>query len=641
MAETIMGASGQNLWHVTSAGAGLVTGSLAVDVSVADYISIIGSPNYNLPVIGSFYLSNGSINVDVNVSDYVSIVGSPNYSLPVIGSQAISNLPSQYPGSQYITNFPNPQNILGSVEVSNTTRAVTQSTTPWTVEGSAIQKGTWTVSNTGSVEVSNLQNPMPIIGSVAIPASVTITANNLDIRDLTSASDYISIIGSPNYSLPVTGSQEISNFPTQYPGSVYVTNAVDVTTTTADYMSIIGSPNYKLPVIGSVEISNNINVDITTDDYISIVGSPNYNLPIIGSIAIPASVTISSTDLDIRDLTSASDSISVVGSVQISSSASNIGITQQTTPWIIEGSAIQKGNWNVGSILSALPAGTNLLGSAIIADGGNTITVDGTVTANQGGTWNVGTLTSITNAVDVNTTTADYISIIGSPNYSLPIIGSMAIPSSVTVTATNLDIRDLTSASDSVSVVGSVQISSSAANLGVTQQTTPWITEGSAIQKGTWNIGTLTSITNAVDVNTTTADYISIVGSPNYNLPVVGSVQLSASTNIIGAVKKDVVNYTKVQKYVALGDTNETTVWDPTGGTKFVITDIFVSATAAGTCTLKDGTAGTTFLIASLAANGGFVTNLQTPIQSATADNNLTATASAATQYITVCGYEV
>ena len=125
----------------------------------------------------------------------------------------------------------------------------------------------------------------------------------------------------------------------------------------------------------------------------------------------------------------------------------------------------------------------------------------------------------------------------------------------------------------------------------------------------------------------------------------IGDVDIAsaipAGTNTIGAVKRDVVNYTKVMKYVALANTNETTVWDPTGGTKFVITDIFVSATAAGTCTFKDGTAGTTFLVGSFAAKGGMVSNLQTPIQSTTADNNLTATASAATQHVTVCGYEV
>lgn len=121
----------------------------------------------------------------------------------------------------------------------------------------------------------------------------------------------------------------------------------------------------------------------------------------------------------------------------------------------------------------------------------------------------------------------------------------------------------------------------------------------------------------------------------------VDVTSIAAGSNIIGAVKRDIVNYTKVWKYVALANTNETTIWDPTGGTKFVVTDIHVSATAAGTCTLRDGTAGSTIWIASLAANGGFVSNLQTPIQSATADNILTAQASAATQYIFVSGYEV
>jgi len=116
---------------------------------------------------------------------------------------------------------------------------------------------------------------------------------------------------------------------------------------------------------------------------------------------------------------------------------------------------------------------------------------------------------------------------------------------------------------------------------------------------------------------------------------------IPAGTNIIGAVKIDKTNYTPVSKYAALANTDETTVWDPTGGTKFVITDIFISVDAAATVTLRDGTAGSTVLIADLAAQGGFVTNLRTPIQSATADNILTAQTDAANAYVTVCGYEV
>lgn len=55
-----------------------------------------------------------------------------------------------------------------------------------------------------------------------------------------------------------------------------------------------------------------------------------------------------------------------------------------------------------GSITNA--AGTAMIGSVVITDGNNSITVDGTVTANQGGTWNIGTLTSITNPVTVSGT---------------------------------------------------------------------------------------------------------------------------------------------------------------------------------------------------------------------------------------------
>lgn len=172
---------------------------------------------------------------------------------------------------------------------------------------------------------------------------------------------------------------------------------------------------------------------------------------------------------------------------------------------------------------------------------------------------------------------------------------------------------------------------------------------------GNVDVASLPSVTLASQATPFTTDikvsldsetvYVDNASGQTVDVSVAGTISslpaLAAGTNIIGAVKRDVVNYTKVCKYVALANTNETTVWDPTEGTKFVITDIFVSATAAGTCTFKDGTAGTTFLIGSFAANGGMVSNLQTPIQSATANNNLTATASAATQYITVCGYEI
>ena len=85
------------------------------------------------------------------------------------------------------------------------------------------------------------------------------------------------------------------------------------------------------------------------------------------------------------------------------------------------------------------------------------------------------------------------------------------------------------------------------------------------------------------------------------------------------------------------------TVWDPTGGKKFVITNIIISCSAACTVTIFDQTDDTTnrILKGYFAANGGLVSNFSQPIISSTADNILKITTSAAGGSLTVFGYEV
>jgi hypothetical protein len=121
----------------------------------------------------------------------------------------------------------------------------------------------------------------------------------------------------------------------------------------------------------------------------------------------------------------------------------------------------------------------------------------------------------------------------------------------------------------------------------------------------------------------------------------VDITSIAAGTNIIGAVKRDIVNYTKVQKYATASTAQtDTVIWDPTNGTKFVITDILISVDTAMNVHLEDGT--TIIFKWAFAANGGCSTNLQTPFQSASANNNLTYTSSAVGNiYITILGYEV
>jgi hypothetical protein len=134
------------------------------------------------------------------------------------------------------------------------------------------------------------------------------------------------------------------------------------------------------------------------------------------------SIAVTATDLDIRDLTHVSDSVKI----------------------------------GDGTDFLAVAAD----GSIAVTDNGGSLTVDGTVAATQSGawtvaatqsgTWNIGTVTSITNAVTIQD--GGNVISIDDAGGSLTVDGSVSITGSVTVTATDLDIRDLTHVSDSVKV---------------------------------------------------------------------------------------------------------------------------------------------------------------------------------------------
>ena len=151
-----------------------------------------------------------------------------------------------------------------------------------------------------------------------------------------------------------------------------------------------------------------------------------------------------------------------------------------------------------------------------------------------------------------------------------------------------------------------------------------------ALPAGTNNIG-------IVDVNSLP----SLPAGTNNIGDVDIASALPAGSNIIGAVKKDKINYTIVNKHVSSADaTGGVTIWDPTSGKKFVVTDLIISTDTAMTVTIKDG--ATNIMVLYLAANGGAVSNFQTPLESSTADNNLTVTASTAGNIaVTATGYEV
>lgn len=96
------------------------------------------------------------------------------------------------------------------------------------------------------------------------------------------------------------------------------------------------------------------------------------------------SITVDASNLDIRDLTSASDSVEIKTAAGQALAINGSGyLTIANSSF----AATQSGTWDIGTVTTL----TSITNDVNIADGGNSITVDGTVAATQSGTWTIGT----------------------------------------------------------------------------------------------------------------------------------------------------------------------------------------------------------------------------------------------------------
>ena len=122
--------------------------------------------------------------------------------------------------------------------------------------------------------------------------------------------------------------------------------------------------------------------------------------------------------------------VNSTGALWVDISDTTVAVTQSTSPWVVSGTvaATQSGSWDIGTVTTL----TTITNDVNIADGGNSITVDGTVAATQSGVWDIGTVTTLTGITN---------------DVSIDDGGN-----SITVDAVNLDIRDLTHVSDSVKI---------------------------------------------------------------------------------------------------------------------------------------------------------------------------------------------
>ncbi len=241
--------------------------------------------------------------------------------------------------------------------------------------------------------------------------------------------------------------------------------------------------------------------------------SDTVNVPLVTTVGTVSTLTnigqiqgdIRSTNFGIRPLTSASDTVTAVvptvaavtnvGQIQGDIRGTNFGIRPLTSA-SDSIAATQSGVWNTANVQQVIGdiKGTNF-GIRPLTSASDSVTVTGTVAATVTGSQSVIIVGKVDRYID-------------SASVAYPVNATI----SGDVRATNLGIRPLTSASDSVN----------------------------AVQSGTWNIGTVTSVTDipTVDTVTTVGRIVQDVNATNFGIRKLRSdSDFVTVANVIGDIK--------------------------------------------------------------------------------------------------------
>lgn len=329
------------------------------------------------------------------------------------------------------------QGLTRNPKLNNATDSVT-----------AHQGGTWTEANSASIKTASETLAGAVTAAkvqvdvISMPTT-TVTATNLDIRDLTSATDSIAAVQSgtwteANSAAIKTAVEIIDNFISGSRGLVTEDNSAAIKTAVeliddAIYTDGTGTPSKAIGVAGT---------DGTNPQIIKTDASGELQVDVL---SMPTT-TVTATDLDVRDLTSVSDSVSAVqsgtwnitnvsGTVSLPTGAataanqSTANTSLSTIAGAVKAEDSASANLDTGvptlAVRKATPADTSgtdgdyemlqmsagrlwvdasgktltvdgsgvtqpVSGTVTVQDGGGSITVDGTVAATQSGTWTLG-----------------------------------------------------------------------------------------------------------------------------------------------------------------------------------------------------------------------------------------------------------
>lgn len=267
-----------------------------------------------------------------------------------------------------------------NIASSSAGTTVYQGTVPWSslgtvTLGDSIPAGS---NNIGDVDIASSVE-LTALATVTQSGTVTVDATDLDIRDLTSASDSVAAVQSGSWDVTLEGGVTVfqGDDPWSSLGTVSLGASIPA-----------GSNN-----IGDVDIASSVELTALTTTTLgaavptgtNYIGLASVNvgneLTALATVTQSGTVTVDATDLDIRDLTSASDSVAAVqsGAWDVTL-GSGVTVYQGSTPW--------NGIVTVASEV-VLDAGTSYVGLATVDIGSEVISDtlhNGFVSCGSGGT---------------------------------------------------------------------------------------------------------------------------------------------------------------------------------------------------------------------------------------------------------------
>lgn len=204
------------------------------------------------------------------------------------------------------------------------------------------------------VNIHDGGNSITVDGTVSISGTVTVSATDLDIRDLTHVSDSVKVGD----------------------GTDFLAIAADGSIAVTDNGASLTVDNSTLSVVGGGTEATALRVTIANDSTgVLSIDDNGGSITVDGTVSISGTVTVSATDLDIRDLTLATDAVRISGNTSANSELNPIFV--KTVDTVVSGEEVQ--NYDTSSAVASdatdnhdyTVAGTTfLLKSIIVAASG-------------------------------------------------------------------------------------------------------------------------------------------------------------------------------------------------------------------------------------------------------------------------------